>query len=304
MENKIIHNVLSTNEINSILNISIVKQNKKKLENSNTVKFTINVSDEIKNKIETVLGINLLNKTSIPMRWVKGDTLSHIDKGEKHFNKTHLIYLNDSIGSLVVDGKSYNIASGNAHIFSEGLEHYTINTGTTERLMIGPMSETGFSVGEEPVGVVFLDNYYPEPPGRGLEFKNINNNVTIFNFPPPNETNNEQYYIIYVNNPVWSPPTGKTFLGWKLLGGNPLGNNDSSKIYIPGETYSYNNGITMLYPIWSSNVRIDLDGVDGTNRCEIISGNTLIRTKNNKKNKLSHTDILNIKKARASRSYY
>ena len=81
------------------------------------------------------------------MRWIKGDTMPHIDQGESSFLKTHLIYLTDSIGSLFVDGQEYTINAGDAHIFSEGLEHYTINTGDNERLILGPMSESGFPVG-------------------------------------------------------------------------------------------------------------------------------------------------------------
>jgi hypothetical protein len=81
------------------------------------------------------------------MRWIKGDTLPHIDRGESQFTKTHLVYLTSSSGSLVIDGQAYPIHAGDAHIFSEGLEHFTINTGTTERLLLGPMSETGFGVG-------------------------------------------------------------------------------------------------------------------------------------------------------------
>lgn len=81
------------------------------------------------------------------MRWIKGDTLPHIDRGEEQFNNTYLIYLTDSIGDLTINGQTYSITAGEAHIFSEGLEHYTINTGDSERLMIGPMSESGFGVG-------------------------------------------------------------------------------------------------------------------------------------------------------------
>jgi hypothetical protein len=81
------------------------------------------------------------------MTWIKGDTARHTDKGDMDFKDTHLIYLTDSIGSLIIDERSYSIKAGEAHVFNEGLEHYTINTGTSERLMIGPISENGFHVG-------------------------------------------------------------------------------------------------------------------------------------------------------------
>jgi len=142
-----IHNLLSSNEITEILNNPVVQTNKDKLSAQQKVDFSIELPDAIKTKLETGFGINLSQIASIPLRWIKGDTIPHIDRGENHFNNTYLLYLTDSIGNLIIDGQSYPIAAGNAHIFNEGLAHSTINTGDSERLMIGPMSETGFRVG-------------------------------------------------------------------------------------------------------------------------------------------------------------
>lgn len=142
-----IHNLLSSIEIADILNDPIVQTNKEKLSTVEKVDFSIDVTDEIKNKLETGFGISLSNITSIPLRWIKGDTPVHTDKGEQNFNMTYLMYLTDSIGNLFIDGQTYPITAGDAHIFSEGIEHYTINTGSSERLMIGPMCETGARVG-------------------------------------------------------------------------------------------------------------------------------------------------------------
>jgi hypothetical protein len=66
--------------------------------------------------------------------------------------------LTSSGGSLVIDGQAYPIHAGDAHIFSEGLEHFTINTGTTERLLLGPMSETGFGVGAISSSILYFQN--------------------------------------------------------------------------------------------------------------------------------------------------
>jgi hypothetical protein len=142
-----IHNLLSPNEIAEILNNPIVQTNKDKLTTLDKVDFSIQLPNAIKDKLETGFGINLSQITSIPMRWIKGDTPPHIDRGENHFNNTYLLYLTDSVGNLIIDGQSYPITAGNAHIFNEGLAHSTINTGDSERLMIGPMSETGFRLG-------------------------------------------------------------------------------------------------------------------------------------------------------------
>ncbi len=152
-----ISNLLLPNEIADILNNPIVQSNKEQLSTLQQVDFSIQLPDAIKTKLETGLGINLTQITSIPMRWIKGDTLPHIDKGESVFNNTFLVYLTDSIGNLIIDGQSYPISAGNAHIFSESIAHSTVNTGDSERLMIGPMSETGFQVGVS-YSIIYFNN--------------------------------------------------------------------------------------------------------------------------------------------------
>ena len=146
--------ILSSNEITELLNDPIVKINKEKLSTLEKVDFSLQVSDTIKNKLETGLAIPFTQ--TIPMRWIKGDTAPHKDKGEKHFNNTYLVYLTDSSGNLIIDGHSYPITAGDAHIFSEGVEHSTINTENSERLMIGPLSESGFRVGV--AGIFYFNN--------------------------------------------------------------------------------------------------------------------------------------------------
>ena len=84
---------------------------------------------------------------SIPMRWIKGDTKPHIDKGRNSFHNTYLAYLTDSAGQFVIDGEMHPISKGSAYMFSEGQTHETIGTGTEPRLLLGPMSEQGFPVG-------------------------------------------------------------------------------------------------------------------------------------------------------------
>jgi hypothetical protein len=155
MQNSVLSNVLSSSEISEILNQPDVITNREKLSTQNVVKFAITLPSLIKTKLENSLSIDLSHVSTIPMRWITGDTLPHIDKGESHFNTTYLIYLTDSAGSLIIDGINYSIVAGDAHIFSEGLEHTTINTGTNMRLIIGPMSETGFAVGG---GISYFSN--------------------------------------------------------------------------------------------------------------------------------------------------
>lgn len=148
MQNIVLPNALTNNQVVELLNNSIVNTNRDLLsETQKVVKFSIPLTEELKTQLENMLSIHLSNVATLPMRWIKGDTMPHIDQGEASFLKTHLIYLTDSIGSLFVDGQEYTINAGDAHIFSEGLEHYTINTGDNERLILGPMSESGFPVG-------------------------------------------------------------------------------------------------------------------------------------------------------------
>lgn len=168
--------ILDMNEINELFNNSDVISNKEKLSTQNIVKFSISLSNEIKNKIENSLSIHLSD--TVPMRWIKGDTLPHIDKGESNFENTYLIYLTNSSGTLIIDESHYPIVAGNAHVFSEGIEHSTINTENNERLMIGPMSENGFKVGIAGSIYYFLNKTDAET------FSNIiftNNSITIEN---------------------------------------------------------------------------------------------------------------------------
>jgi hypothetical protein len=170
-----IHNLLSSNEIADILNNPIVQTNKDKLSTQSKADFSIELPDAIKTKLETGFGINLAQFASIPMRWIKGDTPPHMDTGENNFNNTYLLYLTDSIGNLIIDGQSYPISAGDAHIFNEGLAHSTIHTGDSERLMIGPMSETGFHVGGAPL-MLYFDN---ETDANNM-FNSIGSSYTIY----------------------------------------------------------------------------------------------------------------------------
>jgi hypothetical protein len=144
MQNSLFASILTTSEINEILQNVNVQMNKENLSTNNLVNFAISLPNEIKSKLENTLSIHLLD--TVPMRWIKGDTLPHIDKGQEEFENTYLIYLTDSNGSLIIDGTEYPIVAGNAHVFNEGLQHSTINA-TNERLMIGPISENGLMVG-------------------------------------------------------------------------------------------------------------------------------------------------------------
>lgn len=150
------HDILSSNEISEILNEPIVKTMKANLSDAQkVVKFSFPLSDDMRNKLSNRLSMRL--SPTVPMRWVQGDTPLHTDKGEKQFSKTHLIYLTNSVGELIIDGQTHPISAGDAHIFGEGLVHGTVGTGNMARLMMGPMSETGFGVGA-PSQIIYFSN--------------------------------------------------------------------------------------------------------------------------------------------------
>lgn len=126
---------------------------KERLGSSNVVTFTIPVTDSLRSAIQEHLQLDLTHVTEIPMRWIKGDTAPHIDTGASAFERTHLVYLNDSPGSFVLDSTSYPIRANTGFVFNEGLMHKTLDTGLEPRLLLGPMNELA-----EPVGRIL-------PPG-------------------------------------------------------------------------------------------------------------------------------------------
>ena len=143
-------NVLSTEEIDSIINMSEVVNARNQLTNIKTkVDFTIHLSETAKQALLDHVGLDLQNVVEIPMRWIRGDTVAHADhpKDGKPFENTFLMYLTDSEGTLDVDGQSYPMVKGAAYVFSEGLVHGTSEAGAEPRLLLGPMSNAGFQVG-------------------------------------------------------------------------------------------------------------------------------------------------------------
>jgi|688.fasta_scaffold47811_2 hypothetical protein len=150
--------ILSKDEINYILQLPEVLSNKSKLDDIPTgaIKFNLKLPVEIQKKLQETLGISFIGKMDIPMRWIKGDTVPHIDVGDKFLN-TYLVYLNNNQGKLVLDNMEYPIVENTGYVFNEGVKHATINTGSEPRLMIGPMSENVVAVGA-PAFIFYYSN--------------------------------------------------------------------------------------------------------------------------------------------------
>ena len=105
--------------------------------------------------------------TTVPMKWIHGDTAAHIDTGAPH-TKTFLVYLNDSTGSLIIGDDSYSIKTNTAFVFDEGLLHKTVGAGP--RLLLGPMSERA-----EPVGGTIGLTYYKNVSDANSDINAIGN---------------------------------------------------------------------------------------------------------------------------------
>jgi hypothetical protein len=143
----ITYNILTDEIINYILQLKEVLESKQKINtlNSGSVNFNISTTQDLYLALKKYFNLDI--GETIPMRWIKGDTPSHIDKGVNSFKNTHLIYLTDSDGEFIINSNSYPIKKGTGYIFEQGTYHETINTGTNPRLLLGPMSETGLAVG-------------------------------------------------------------------------------------------------------------------------------------------------------------
>jgi hypothetical protein len=132
-----------------VLNLPEVTKAKEQIDKQTqgSIYFTVQLTPSIRRVLTENWNLNCSSIDTVPMRWIKGDTHPHIDKGTHSFDTTYLAYLTDSPGNLMIDGKAYPIAKRNAYIFPEGLSHETIETGSVPRLLLGPMSENGISVG-------------------------------------------------------------------------------------------------------------------------------------------------------------
>ena len=120
---------------------------KNRLKTSNKVYFSATLPYSVKQSLSEKFGLDLTGITKFPMAWIKGDTPHHIDVGSCGFKNTYLVYLNDSPGEFIVNDEPYPITKNTAYVFSEGLAHKTINTGTEPRLLLGPMNEFVHPVG-------------------------------------------------------------------------------------------------------------------------------------------------------------
>ena len=162
-------NVLTRKDLSYILQLPDVAEAKSNLDQTHSSKiyFTITLTDSIRSALMTRFDIDLTNVQTVPMRWVKGDTAPHVDVGPAKFEFTHIVYVTDSAGSLVIDGTEYPIQENTGYVFEEGRSHATYNTGSAPRLLIGPMSNQAFAVGTTPIT---YHSGYPTSPSNYLGY--------------------------------------------------------------------------------------------------------------------------------------
>ena len=148
-----------------------------------SITFSIEIPDEIKQFLKDSLGLDLTAKSTVPMRWIKGDTKPHIDRGTEEFNNTYLAYLTNSSGQLLLDYDSYNIEAGSAFVFNEGTYHETRDTGGEPRLLLGPMSEQGLAVGGLTISGASGTSVYIQYLEGTLQYRYNNTDWSILSLP-------------------------------------------------------------------------------------------------------------------------
>lgn len=151
------NSVLTDNDVRYIQTLPEVLNAKARLDamSEGKIYFTIEITESIRLVLQTRFGLDLSSISRLPMRWIKGDTIPHIDHGKSEFENTYLVYLNDSPGEFLIGDSAYPITENTGYVFPEGVNHSTAHTGSAPRLLLGPMNEFA-----EPVGgsVIF---YYP-----------------------------------------------------------------------------------------------------------------------------------------------
>jgi len=210
-------NVLSDEEVAYLNNLPEVLAAKASLaaRPSGRVYFSVPMTDSIRATLQSRLG--LVTGSSIPMRWMKGDTAPHTDTGASRFENTYLMYLNDSPGELIVDSHSYPIRANSGFIFNEGLSHETQHTEGVPRLLLGPMNEFA-----EPVGSTLT--YFPTE-ADALAYTNV---------------------LGYGNSYVVGDPPFGGYTSWRLAS-NSIGTSPRNVVYVNGNTLTA-DGPYYLYP--------------------------------------------------------
>ena len=251
-------NVLSDEELQYLNTLPEVLAAKANLRASGVVRFTIPVTDTIRSALQAI-GLDLSTVTQIPMRWIQGDTAPHVDTGSTEFEKTFLVYLNDSPGQFVLDSTPYPITANTAFVFNEGLSHQTQDTGSTPRLLLGPMNELANPVGV-PTGIYYYNNYADAYAGVLAQ--------------PPSIGYSADLILITI-----SGITSWRIAGWSNTGGPP-----PSGIFTTGtDLNAFGSDTYYVYPAnpcfkEGTQILCQVDGKDVYRPIETLTTGTLVKT--------------------------
>ena len=250
--------VLSPQDINYIFSLSEVQTAKHKLDSQENGKiyFTIELTDSIRTALQTRFELDLSGVVNLPMRWIKGDTLPHIDRAVSNFDNTYLVYLNDSPGEFLIGESAYPITENTGYVFQEGVNHSTAHTGAAPRLLLGPMNEFA-----EPVGGAVMFFY----PSQADALANTN---LIFG---------AGGYTIPI------PSTVGGYSHWRLAS-NSTGPSPQNVTYVTGQTLDgTGSGTYFLYPtapcfLEGTTILCEVDGVEKYVPVEDLTKDLLVKT--------------------------
>jgi hypothetical protein len=258
-------NVLSNEELHYLNNHAEVLAAKCSLDSqsSGMVYFSISMPNVIRDNLQSRFGLELPADLKIPMRWIKGDVIPHVDFGSSNFKNTYLLYLTDSPGELIVDSQSYPIQSNTGFVFNEGLSHESKYTENMPRLLIGPMNELA-----EPVGLSAGIYYY------------LTENDAISNTSPIGYSG---YPVYTVGADVTNGSIGP-YTSWRIAS-NSSGSSSQSEVYQNGSVLN-SDGDTAYYYVYPSTpcflegttILCQVEGAETYVPVEQLKNGTLVKT--------------------------
>ncbi len=139
--------VFSSEQLELIRRLPEVQEAFSRLTPERYVSFEIPLTESIRDALASAFSLELSGLSTVPCRWIQGDTPAHKDRGQASFDNTYLVYLTDGEGIFQIGDQSYPIEAGTGYSFEEGIKHEVTGTNGSSRLLLGPMSETGFVVG-------------------------------------------------------------------------------------------------------------------------------------------------------------
>ena len=256
-------NVLSEEELHYLNNLPEVLSAKASLDSrtSGMVYFSIEITDSIRSTLQSRFGLDLSTRSTIPMRWIKGDTAPHIDTGASNFQNTYLLYLNDSPGELIVDSQSYPIEANSGFVFNEGVSHETRATDNVSRLLLGPMNEL-----LEPVGGNCI-NYFPTE-SDAIYGTNLIGKSESLSFP--------LIFTVGAGGPYGG------YRNWRIASSSSSGSSSTSVVYRNGDVLNP-DGMYYMYPtapcfLEGTTILCQVDGVDSYLPIEQLNVGTLVKT--------------------------